>query len=269
MIRGRRWGARIYLGLIFLFLYAPIIVMIAFSFNSTKSRVNWTGFTFKWYKELFHNDLIMESFFNTLLVAFCASLLATLIGTIASFGIVKMKRVSRRFIENVTYVPIINPEIVTGVSLMLLFVIFNRAFSFPFGFVSVLFAHVTFCLPYVILSVLPKLRQADHSLVEAAQDLGCTHLQALRKVMVPEILPGIITGALISFTYSLDDFVISYFTNGSTFQTLPITIFSMTRKKVTPQINALSAIIFVVVLAVLIIMNISESKQLKNKNLRR
>lgn len=269
MNKGRRAISRLYLGVIFLFLYAPIFVMIAFSFNNSKSRSNWTGFTFKWYRELIHNDLIMQSLFNTLLVAVCAALLATLIGTVACFGIVRMHKFARKTIENLTYVPVINPEIVTGVSLMLLFVIFNRLFRFPFGFISVLFAHVTFCLPYVILSVLPKMRQADYSLVEAAQDLGCTHLQALRKVLVPEILPGIITGALISFTYSLDDFVISYFTNGSTFQTLPITIFSMTRKKVTPQINALSAIIFVIVLSVLIIMNISETKQQQNQKQRR
>lgn len=253
--------SKVYVFLVFVFLYAPIFVLIAYSFNESKSRTVWTGFTFDWYKKLFSNDLILKSLLNTLVIALIASVFATIIGTAAAIGIYNMKKITKSVIMNITYLPIMNPEIVTGVSLMLLFVFMK----FDFGYVTLILAHITFCVPYVILNVLPKLRQMNRSLCEAAMDLGCNQLQVYRHVVIPEILPGIITGFLMSLTYSIDDFVISYFTYGATSQTLSITIFSMTRRKVSPEVNALSAIIFVVVLAILLVMNIADIKKYKKK----
>lgn len=265
--------SKVYVTLILVFLYAPILVLIVFSFNESKSRSNFTNFTLKWYKELFHNDLIMTSLWNTLKVAVMAAILATILGTFAALGMNAMKKRARSVCMNITYMPVINPEIVTGISMMLLFVFFcttiNNLFGkegqtlVELGFWSVLIAHVTFCVPYVVLNVLPKLRQMDQNLYEAALDLGCNPLKSFFLVIIPEILPGITAGFLMAFTFSLDDFVITYFTNGPTFQTLPVTIYSMTRKKVNPQINALSALLFVVVLLLLIVMNIKQAKDLK------
>jgi ABC-type spermidine/putrescine transport system, permease component II len=253
--------SRFYIILVFVFLYAPIFVLIANSFNQSKSRTVWTGFTFDWYRRLFNNELILKSLVNTLIIAVISSVLATIIGTAAAMGIHNMKKISKSVIMNITYLPIMNPEIVTGVSLMLLFVFMKL----DFGYVTLVLAHVTFCVPYVILNVLPKLRQMNTNLCEAAMDLGCDTVQVYRHVIIPEILPGIITGFLMSLTYSIDDFVISYFTYGATSQTLSITIFSMTRRKVSPEVNALSAIIFVVVLTILLIMNIADIKKHKKK----
>lgn len=247
---------RIYIGLVFAFLYIPILVLIVNSFNASKSRTVWTGFTLDWYRKLFTNKTIISSLGNTLLVAAIASVAATILGTMAAIGIYRMRKVSRSLIINVSYLPILSPEIVVGVSLMLLFV----AFNIEFGYTTLILSHITFCLPYVILNVLPKLRQMNRSLYDAAMDLGCNPMQAFWKVILPEIMPGVITGFLMAFTYSVDDFVISYFTYGATSQTLSITIFSMTRRKVSPEVNALSAIIFVVVLSVLLIMNIRDAR---------
>lgn len=255
-----------YLALVFLFLYMPIFVMIAFSFNESKSRANFTGFTFKWYTELFKNDLIMTSFFNTILVAVVSSVLATLLGTLAAIGISNMKKRGRSVVMQGTYLPIINPEIVTGVALCLLFVFLAGIFKFQFGFVTVLIAHITFSVPYVILNVLPKLQQMDKNVYEAALDLGCSPVAAYIKVVIPEVLPGILSGFLMAFTYSLDDFIITYFVSGSGFQTLPVTIYGMVRKKVNPQINALSTILFVIVLAILLLMNIKNFRKTKKEN---
>lgn len=249
--------SRIYTGLIFLFLYIPIGVLIVNSFNASKSRTVWTGFTLDWYSKLFHNETIMTSLLNTLIVALIASVAATILGTAAAIGIYNMNHVARRFIMNITMIPNLNPEIVTGVSLMLLFVFLKM----EFGFTTLILSHITFCVPYVILNVMPKLRQMNRSLCEAAMDLGCNQMQVFQKVIVPEIMPGILSGFLMSLTYSIDDFVISYFTYGASSQTLSITIFSMTRRKVSPEVNALSAIIFVVVLAILLIMNILDIKK--------
>lgn len=255
-----KWLSKSYVGVVMTFLYAPIIVLIVFSFNQSKSRGAWTGFTLDWYRQLFHNETILQSLMNTLVIAVVSSVIATLLGTLAAIGIVNMKRWQRNLVMNITYMPIINPEIVVGVSLMLLFVwIKSMGVAVEFGFVTLVLAHITFNVPYVILNVMPKLRQMDTSLYEAAQDLGCNPRQAFFKVVVPEILPGIISGFLMSFTYSLDDFIISYFVSGPTSQTLPITIYSMTRRKVSPEINALSAIIFVVVLVVLLAVNIYDA----------
>lgn len=251
---------RTYIVLIFGFMYLPIAVMIAFSFNESKSRANFTGFTLDWYVKLFHNDLIIQSLINTLIVALVSSVIATVIGTAAAVGINSMKKWSKSIIMNITYLPIINPEIVIGVSFMLLFVLAqgmlnNIGLGFEFGYTTLILAHVTFNLPYVILNVMPKLRQMDRYIYEAALDLGCPPSKAFFKVVLPEIMPGILSGFLMAFTYSLDDFVISYFVSGATSQTLPITIYSMTRRKVSPEINAISAIIFVVVLVILLLVN--------------
>lgn len=256
----RKTVSRIYMALVFLFLYAPIAVLIAFSFNSSKSRSVWTGFTFDWYSKLFHNAEIMNSLKVTFSVALAASVIATVLGTLAAIGIFNMKKKSRSAIMNITYLPLLNPEIVTGVSLMLLFVFAG----IKFGYITLVLAHVSFCVPYVILNVMPKLRQMDRSLCDAAMDLGCNNRMVFTKVIVPEIMPGIVTGFLMSFTYSIDDFVVSNFTYGSSdSQTLSILIYSMTRKKVSPEINALSAIIFLVVLTVLLVMNISDVRKHK------
>mgnify|MGYP000932871655 CR=1 FL=1 len=259
-----KWLSRSYTWVVMTFLYAPILVLIAYSFNANKSRGIWTGFTFHWYKELLGNSLIMQSLVNTLIIAVISSLLATLLGTMAALGLHGMRGPSKSLIMNITYLPVINPEIVTGVSLMLLFVLFRL----EFGFTTLILAHITFNVPYVILNVLPKLRQMDPNLYEAAEDLGCPPVPSFFRVVLPEIAPGVITGLLMSFTFSLDDFIISYFVSGTTSQTLPITIYSMTRKKVSPEINALSAIIFVVVLVVLIIVNINDAR-IEKKNRRK
>lgn len=255
--------SKIYMALVLMFLYVPIFVLIVFSFNSTKSRSVFSEFTLDWYVKLFQNELIMRSLLNTIIVAVIASISATVLGTAAAIGINAMKKTPRAIVMNVTNLPIINPEIVTGVSLMLLFVFFTARMNLEFGFVTLIIAHITFDVPYVILSIMPKFRQMSPHIYEAAQDLGCGPVSAFFKVVLPEIMPGVVSGFLMSFTFSLDDFVVSHFTSGSTSQTLPITIYSMTRRKVSPEINALSTIIFVVVLIVLILKNIIERQQIK------
>ncbi len=252
--------SKVYLGLVLMFLYVPIFVLIVFSFNTTKSRSVMSGFTFDWYIKLFKNEIIISSLVNTILVAVLASIAATILGTAAAVGINSMRKLPKSIILNITNFPIINPEIVTGVSLMLLFVFFAARMNVEFGFVTLLIAHVTFDVPYVILNVMPKFKQMDPFLYEAAQDLGCNPFKAFFKVVLPEIMPGVVSGFLMSFTFSLDDFIISYFTCGSSMQTLPVTIYSMTRRKVSPEINALSTIIFLVVVVVLIIKNLVERR---------
>lgn len=252
--------SKVYLGLVLMFLYVPIFVLIVFSFNTTKSRSVMSGFTFEWYAKLFRNEIIISSLINTLIIAVIASVAATILGTAAAIGINSMKKLPKVIILNITNFPIINPEIVTGVSLMLLFVFFAARMNLEFGFVTLLIAHITFDVPYVILNVMPKFRQMDPFLYEAALDLGCNPFQAFFKVVLPEIMPGVVSGFLMSFTFSLDDFIISYFTCGSSTQTLPVTIYSMTRRKVSPEINALSTIIFLVVVVVLIVKNIIERR---------
>jgi spermidine/putrescine transport system permease protein len=254
---------KLYLGLVLFFLYIPIFVLIVFSFNETKSRSVFSGFTLDWYIRLFNNRIIISSLINTIIIACVSSVISTVLGTLAAIGINNMRKVPKRVIMGITNMPIINPEIVTGVSLMLLFVFFAARMNLEFGFVTLLIAHITFNVPYVILNVMPKFNQMDPHIYEAAQDLGCSPVKAFRKVVLPEIMPGVISGFLMSFTYSLDDFVISYFTSGSTSQTLPITIYSMTRRKVSPEINALSTLIFISVVIILIVKNIIEKKALK------
>jgi spermidine/putrescine transport system permease protein len=251
------------MGLIFLFLYAPIFFLIAFSFNSTKSRTVWSGFTFDWYAQLFQDDTIMSSLTTTLTVSIFAAVIATVAGTFAAIGFYNMKRRWQSPLLAVNNIPVINADIVTGVSLCLLFVSLGSLLKFELGFGTLLIAHITFNIPYVILSVMPKLYQLDKNLVDAAQDLGCTWMQAFYKVIIPEILPGIINGMIIAFTMSIDDFVISYFTAGSRVQTLSMTIYAMTRKRISPKINAVSTLLFVFVLIMLLIINFREIRQEK------
>ena len=253
--------SRIFLVLVFIFLYAPIAILIAFSFNATKSRTIWSGFTFDWYGQLFQDSAIMSSLWTTLTVSVFAALIATAAGTFAAIGIFNMRRRWQSPILAVNNIPVINADIVTGVSLCLLFVSLGSLLKFDLGFGTLLIAHITFNIPYVILSVMPKLRQLDKNLVDAAQDLGCTWFQAFYKVIIPEILPGVINGLIIAFTMSIDDFVISYFTAGSKVQTLSMAIWSMTRKRVSPKINAVSTLLFVFVLAMLLIINFREIRQ--------
>lgn len=272
---------RFYLGLVMLFLYLPIGVLILYSFNASKSRSVWSGFSLRWYRDLFSNELILTSLYNTIVVALCASVIAVILGTAAAMGIYSIRnRWFKSMIMNVTYMPILNPEIVMGVSLLLLFVSVNQlgrgitaatGIQMPelnLGYLTLVIAHVTFCTPYVILNVLPKLRQMDKFVYEAALDLGCSPAMAFFKVIIPEIMPGVATGFLMAMTYSVDDFIISYFVSSATSQTLPVTIGAMVRKRISPEINALSAIIFVVVLAALVVINlyaIRQERQLQRK----
>ncbi len=254
--------SKAYIILVLMFLYIPIFVLIVFSFNTTKSRSVMSGFTLDWYIKLFKNEIIISSLINTIIIAVLASIASTILGTAAAIGINNMKKLPKAIVMNITNFPIINPEIVTGVSLMLLFVFFAARMNLEFGFVTLLIAHITFDVPYVILNVMPKLKQMDPFLYEAAQDLGCSPLPAFFKVVLPEIMPGVVSGFLMAFTFSLDDFIISYFTCGSSMQTLPVTIYSMTRRKVSPEINALSTIIFLVVVVILVVKNILERRSL-------
>lgn len=256
--------SRIYNALIFLFLYSPIVVLIVYSFNNSRSRVKWGGFTMDWYRDLFSNELILDSLRITLEIAVLAALIATVIGTMAAVGIYSMNGRLRRWLLALNNIPMINPEIVTGISMMLMFVAIYRATGLlqP-GFLTLLLAHITFCIPYVVLQVMPKLRQMNKHMYEAALDLGCHPLPAFFKVVLPEIMPGVITGSLMAFTMSLDDFVISYFNSGSTAQNLSVTIYSMTKKPITPEINALSTLMFGSVLVLLVIVNLRQIRDAK------
>ncbi len=259
-------ASNIYTVLVFVFLYLPILVLILYSFNASDSTSVLKGFSFKWYKELFTDSATLNALKNTLVLAILSSVISTIIGTAAAYGISKMQN---KYLKNVTMsvtqIPMINPEIVTGISMMLLFVfvgsIVGSASSLGFG--TVLIAHITFNLPYVILLVLPKFKEMDKNLPKAAQDLGCTPLQSFFKVELPAIMPGIVAGFIMAFTLSLDDFVISYFTTGSGFETLPIRIYSMTKKRVTPDMYALSTLIFVSILVLLLISNLTTDKNRK------
>ena len=267
---------RVYLVLLFSFMYVPIAVMAVFSFNESKSRTIFTGFTFKWYKSLFQNEMILGALGLSLVVALIAAVVATVVGTAAAIGINAMGKRSQAVINNISYMPVVNPEIITGVSLMLLFVVVkdgiawanqNLGWTLPeniFGLPTLLIAHISFCLPYVIFNVSPKLRQLDVRVYEAALDLGCNPKQAFFKVVLPELAPAILSAFLICLTYSIDDFLISYFTSGTT-QTLPIVIYSMTRKKVSPEINALSTVMFLVILAIILFYNYLDGRRERRK----
>ena len=261
MRNERRIGSRLFMALVFLFLYAPIFVLIVFSFNSSKSRAVWTGFSLDWYRELFQDSEILSALSTTLSVSVLAALIATVAGTFAAIGFYNMRKRWSRPLLTINNIPVISADIATGVSLCLLFVAAGGILHFDLGYVTLLIAHITFNIPYVIMSIMPKLYQMDKNLIDAAQDLGCTWMQAFYKVVIPEIMPGIINGLLIAFTMSIDDFVISYFTAGSKVQTLSMTIYAMTRKRISPEINAVSTLLFVTVLLLLAIVNIRELQQ--------
>ena len=261
MRNERRIGSRLFMALVFLFLYAPIFVLIVFSFNSSKSRAVWTGFSLDWYRELFQDSEILSALSTTLSVSVLAALIATVAGTFAAIGFYNMRKRWSRPLLTINNIPVINADIATGVSLCLLFVAAGGILHFDLGYVTLLIAHITFNIPYVIMSIMPKLYQMDKNLIDAAQDLGCTWMQAFYKVVIPEIMPGIINGLLIAFTMSIDDFVISYFTAGSKVQTLSMTIYAMTRKRISPEINAVSTLLFITVLLLLAIVNIRELRQ--------
>ena len=270
--------SRIFTALVFLFLYAPILLLIVFSFNKGNSNIVWSGFSLDWYKKLFTDRLIMHSVYTTLLVSLLATAISTFAGTFAAIGFYSLRRRSRNVLTTVNNIPMMNADIVTGVAMCLFFVAFFSLWSdfavwfngvqhfvelptrLTLGFGTLLIAHVAFNIPYVILSVSPKLRQMDKNLVDAAMDLGCTWMQAFWKVILPEIKPGIVSGALTAFTMSVDDFIISYFTAGSSSSTLAMTIYGMTKKRVTPEINAISTLLFVTVLLLLVIVNIREAR---------
>lgn len=259
MTKKASLGGKIYTALVFVFLYAPIAVLILFSFNSGKSTAVFEGFSLHWYEVLFQDSATLSAFKNTLIVAIISSLFSTVMGTAAATAIFGYKnKLLKRSVMTVTNIPMMNPEIVTGIAMMLLFVFIGNLFgkTGTLGFVTLTVAHVTFELPYVILNVLPKLNQTDAHLSEAAQDLGCTPFQAFYKVVLPAIMPGIISGFVMAFTLSIDDFIISYFVSGTTSQTLPIRIFSMTKRRVTPDMYALSTLIFLALLVLLIVSNL-------------
>lgn len=239
-----------YLGLLLAFLYSPIAIMIVLSFNASKSRAKWGGFTLDWYVKLFQRSDIIEALWVTISIAVLATVASTILGTLAAIGIEAMKKRPATLLMNLSYLPMTTPDIVTGVSLMLMFVFVKM----PLGYWTMLMAHIAFDTPYVLFSVMPKLRQMDVNLYEAALDLGCTPLRAVRKVIVPEIMPGVVTGALLAFTMSLDDFVISYFTS-YTDKNLSMIIYSAARKGIEPTIYALSTIMFLVVLTLLLVIN--------------
>ena len=270
--------SRIYNILVYIFLYAPILVLIIFSFNDSKNRAVWSGFTLHWYVDLLHNDAIINAFIVTLGVSVLAALVATVFGTLAAIGFFSMRRKPRAFFMGVNNTPMTNADIITGVSLMLLFVFFTQILNdlvyfvgmqtgfwlpvdFHLGFITLLLAHITFDTPYVILSVLPCLRQLDKNLSEAAQDLGATPMQAFTKVVLPQLRPGIINGAIIAFTMSVDDFVISYFTAGADVSNLAMEVYSMARRHISPEINAISTILFTIVMILLIVINVRSIRQ--------
>ena len=271
------FGDRLLMVLVGLFLYAPIIILIVFSFNAGNSSSVWKGFSLHWYQQLFHNRLIMHSVYTTLMVSLLATIIATIAGTFAAIGFFAMRRKPRETLMAVNNIPMMNADIVTGVSLCLFFVAAFAGWNgfvtwmettyrltaprLALGFGTLLIAHVCFNIPYVILAVGPKLRQMDRNLVDAAQDLGCTWMQAFWKVILPEIKPGIVSGALTAFTMSIDDFIISYFTAGTSSSTLAMTIYGMTKKRVSPEINAISTLLFVTVLVLLAVINVREARQ--------
>ncbi len=260
----KKFLGNLFMVLIYTVLYAPLLVMVFFSFNEGRSTSVFTGFSLKWYGELFASRDTMNALKNTLILATSSAAIATLMGTAAAVYMYYLRsRGWKTTLKTVTNIPMMNPDIVTGVSLMLLFVFFGRLMgaNSSLSFWTLLIAHVTFNLPYVILNVLPKLNQTDPHLSEAAQDLGCPPIKAFFNVILPSVMPGVLSGFIMSFTLSLDDFVISYYTTGSDFQTLPLKIFAMTKKTVKPDMYALSTLIFVTVLVLLLIVNISQIRQ--------
>ncbi len=241
----------LYLILVLLFFYLPILYVVFFSFNDSKSLTKFSGFSLQWYEKMFNDRTIMEAIYYTIIIAVIATIVSTIVGTITAIGLSKSNKVLKEAVNQVNNLPMLNPEIVTAISLML----FYTSLRIKTGFMTMLFAHIAFCIPYVILSITPKLRQLDNNLAEAALDLGCTPIQALWKVIIPQIKPGIISGALIAFTMSFDDFVISLFTTGPGINNISIYVYANV-KRINPTINALSSLIVLLVTVVLIIINV-------------
>ncbi len=256
----KHFGKKLYLALMLFFLYVPIVVLIFQSFNYGKSRAKWEGFSFRWYTELFHDQAIMKALYVTLSVAVIAAIVATVLGTLAAIGIHAMRKRPQAFMMTMTNLPMTMPDIVTGISLMILFT-FSKIER---GYVTMLLAHITFNTPYVILSVLPKLKQMNKHTYEAALDLGASPAYALGHVILPQIMPGVVTGCLLAFTLSLDDFVISYFTTSPLVQNLSTLIYSKARIGIEPTLNALSALMFLALLTLLLIVNRRAEKTAKN-----
>ncbi len=250
--------------LIFIFLYAPIFVVVFFSFNEGSSRALFEGFSLQWYREMFEDELILSSLYYPLVIAVLSAIISTVIGTMAALGINALKGWKKSVFLSVNNIPVVNPDIVTAISMMILFVfVLSKFHGMEMGFGTLLIAHITFNSPYVVLSVLPKLRGMDANIYYAALDLGCPPLKSFLKVVIPQIMPGIVSGLIMAFTLSLDDFVISYFNSGATFQTLPITIYSMTKKPYNLKLNALSTMLFAVVLVLMLIVNLRPAAEKK------
>ena len=246
-----------YVGLIMAFLYAPIVMLILYSFNNSKSRAKWGGFTLKWYRELFADEAIMAALGTTLSIGILAAVISTVLGTVGAIALFQMKRRPRQAMMSIVNLPMLNSEVVTGVSLMLLFAMAR----IQLGYVTLLLSHIAFCVPYVVLSVMPKLRQLDPNLAEAAWDLGATPLQGFFRVILPDIMPGVFSGFIMALTMSIDDFVVSFFTTGSGVSNLSITIYTMAKRGISPKINALSTIIFACVFVLLIGINMQDFKK--------
>ena len=271
--------SRLFMLLVFQYLYAPILVLVVFSFNASKSKAVWAGFTLDWYRQLFQNDMILNALAVTLAVSALAAVISTVMGTAAAIGFRNLRRRFRSICLTVNNIPLTNADIITGVSMMLLFLLAISAWNgslgqltgvkWSMGFLTLLISHIAFDVPYVILSVMPKLSQLDPNIYEAAQDLGDHGFHAFYKVILPEIMPGVINGLIMAFTLSIDDFVISYFTAGSTTQTLSMVIYSMAKKRVSPEINALSTLMFLVVVALMVLVNLRQARQERMEKRRR
>lgn len=248
---------KLYIALIFLFLYAPIATLMVLSFNKSKTRAKWGGFTLKWYAELFQDEIILEALGNTLLIATLSALIATVVGTVACVAMNGMKKRSRAILMGITNIPMLNADIVTGISLMLLFI----SLGLRFGLGTILLSHITFNIPYVILSIMPRMKQLNPSTYEAALDLGASHITAFFKVVFPELLPGILSGFLMAFTMSLDDFIITHFTKGAGVDTLSTKIYTEVKKGIKPEMYALSTLIFITVLILLFLVNMTPARK--------
>lgn len=258
----KKYFKNIYSFLIYLFLYLPIVLLIIFSFNDSRYSGKWNGFTLDWYTQLFADSSIMESLYTTLIVAVIASVVSTVIGTVSAIALHNMKAKTKAVVTSLSYIPMVNPDIVIGISLLSLFSVMNL----KLGYMTLILAHITFNIPYVIFAVLPKLQQLNPNIEEAAMDLGATPYQAFFKVILPELMPGIVTGALLAFTLSLDDFIVSFFTTGSGVSTLSIKVYSMTKRGVSPKINALSSLMFIAVLTLMLIFQLKNAKNTQKQD---
>ena len=259
-MKKSKWFSKLYLVLIMVFFYLPIVYVVLFSFNESKSLTNFTGFSLKWYEKMFATRAMMESIYYSTIIAVIATIVSTVVGTIVAIGLSKSNRIIKQVVTQVNNLPMLNPDIVTAIGLMLLFSTFN----IPTGFFTLLLAHIIFCIPYVILSVMPKLRQLDENLAEAALDLGCTPFEALYKVILPQIKEGIVSSALVAFTMSFDDFVISYFTTGPGINNISTYVYATT-KRINPSVNALSTIIVLAITIILVLSNVLPLLQARRK----